>query len=134
MIYVENAALAHLQVADALTSADAPPAGKAYFISQGEPVNCWDWIDQILGLAGLPPVRKTISTKAAWRAGAAFEIVWRLLGKRTEPPMTRFLAAQLGRSHWFDVSAARRDFGYNPAVSTDEGMRRLGEWLKRQRN
>ena len=131
MVYVENAACAHLAAADALTSPDAPPAGKAYFISQGEPVNCWEWIDQILALAGLPPVKRSISLAAAWRVGAACEALWKLLGKRTEPPMTRFLAAQLGTSHWFDISAARRDFGYEPAVSTEEDMRRLGEWLKR---
>ena len=44
--------------------------------------------------------------------------------------MTRFLAAQLSTSHWFDISAARRDLGYEPRVSTAEGMRRLGEWLR----
>jgi nucleoside-diphosphate-sugar epimerase len=46
--------------------------------------------------------------------------------------MTRFLAAQLAKSHWFDISAAQRDFGYQPRVSTEEGMRRLGEWLSRR--
>lgn len=133
-VYVENAARAHLQAADALHSADAQPAGKAYFISQGEPVNCWDWIDQILALEGLAPVCKSISLNAAWRVGAACEVLWKVLSKRSEPPMTRFLAAQLGTSHWFDISAARRDFGYEATVSTDEGMRRLGEWFERERN
>jgi len=64
MVYVENAATAHLQAADALTPGSAV-AGRAYFISQGEPVNCWQWIDEILSLAGLPPVRKSISLSAA---------------------------------------------------------------------
>jgi nucleoside-diphosphate-sugar epimerase len=56
--------------------------------------------------------------------------VYRALGLKSEPPMTRFLASQLSMSHWFDISAARRDFGYAPQVSTEEGMRRLGEWLR----
>jgi nucleoside-diphosphate-sugar epimerase len=47
--------------------------------------------------------------------------------------MTRFLAAQLSTSHWFDISAARRDLGYQPRVSTAEGMQRLGEWLRMTR-
>jgi nucleoside-diphosphate-sugar epimerase len=130
MIYVENAAAAHLAVADALTALDAPAAGKAYFISQSEPVNCWRWINQILALAGLPPIEKSISRGSASRIGAICERIWRLFRLRGEPPMTRFLAAQLGTSHWFDITAARRDFGYVPAISTDEGMRRLDEWLK----
>lgn len=130
MIYVENAAQAHLQAADALAQDNSPVAGKAYFLSQGEPVNCWQWIDEVLALADLPPVRKSISYKAAWRLGFALEKVYGCLRIKSEPPMTRFLAAQLAKSHWYDISAAKRDFGYEPSVSTVEGMRRLGEWLQ----
>jgi len=129
MVYVENAALAHLQAADALAPG-SPVASKAFFISQGEPVNCWEWIDQILALAELPRVARSISAKAAWRVGAVLEGVYKLLRIRSEPPMTRFLAAQLATSHYFDISRARRDFGYEPRVSTAEGMKRLRESLR----
>jgi nucleoside-diphosphate-sugar epimerase len=44
--------------------------------------------------------------------------------------MTRFLARELSTAHWFDISAARRDFGYDPAVSIDEGLRRLREAMR----
>jgi nucleoside-diphosphate-sugar epimerase len=128
--YVENAAAAHLRTADALADERSKAAGKPYFISQGEPVNCWKWIDEVLALAGLPPVRKSISYAAARRVGAVCESVYRTLRLRSEPPMTRFLAAQLAKSHWFNISATRRDFGYEPIVSTAEGMRRLAAWLK----
>jgi 2-alkyl-3-oxoalkanoate reductase len=137
--YVENAADAHLQAADALersgaaerAGASSPPGGKAYFISQCEPVNCWQWIDDVLALVGLPAVKKCISYRAASRIGGAFESIYGLLGLSSEPPMTRFLASQLSMSHWFDISAARRDLGYEPRVSTSEGMQRLGAWLRR---
>jgi 2-alkyl-3-oxoalkanoate reductase len=128
--YVENAAAAHLAAADALADPNSPAAGRAYYISQGEPVNCWQWIDEVLALAGLPPVRKSISLENARRLGAACEAVYRWLRLRSEPPMTRFLAAQLARSHWYDITAARRDLGYEPRVSTAEGMRRLALWLR----
>ena len=130
MVYVANAAEAHLLAADALRVGSLV-AGRAYFLSQGEPVNCWQWIDEILALAGLPPVRKSISLAAAWRIGAALEAVYRLLRLKSEPPMSRFLAAQLARSHYFDITAACRDFGYRPTVSTAEGMRRLAAELTR---
>jgi len=123
-VYVENAADAHLLAADALLPGSAA-AGRAYFISQGEPVNCWQWIDEILALAGLPPVRKSISLPAARRMGAVFEIAYRLLRLGSEPPMTRFLAAQLATSHYFDISRARQDLGYRPKITTAEGMQRL---------
>lgn len=128
--YVENAAAAHLAAADALAVHNSPVAGNAYFLSQGEPVNCWQWIDEVLGLAGLPPVKTSISFRIAWNIGAVCEAAYRLVGSEREPPMTRFLAAQLAKSHWFDISAARRDLGYEPRISTAEGMRRLCEWLR----
>ena len=126
MVYVENAARAHLQAAAALQDG-SPVCGRAYFISQGEPVNCWDWINEILALAGLPSVQKSISLRAARRLGAALEGIYRILGHKSEPPMTRFLAAQLATSHYFDISRARDDFGYDPQISTSEGMQRLAD-------
>lgn len=136
--YVENAAEAHLLAADALGRDATPahdasalsPAGRAYFLSQGEPANCWRWIDDVLALVDLPPVKKSMSFQLAWRLGHVCEAGYRALGLRGEPPMTRFLAAQLATSHWFDVGAARRDLGYSPTVSTAEGMRRLAGWLR----
>ena len=128
MVYVENAAVAHLQAADRL-AIDSPVGGKAYFISQGEPVNCWDWINELLALDRQPPLNKSIAFQMAWVVGAALEGAYRFVGRKDEPRMTRFLAAQLATSHFFDIGAARRDFGYQPKVSTDEGMRRLGDWL-----
>ena len=124
MIYVENAAAAHLQAEERL-ALDSKVAGRAYFLSQGQPVNCWDWINQLLDVARLPPVQKSISFAAAWRAGAALEGIWTVLRLRSEPRMTRFLAAQLAMDHYFDIRRAQADFGYRPVVSTDEGMRRL---------
>jgi nucleoside-diphosphate-sugar epimerase len=129
MTYVENAASAHLAAAVALR-VDSAVGGKAYFISQGQPVNCWDWINEILRLAGLSPARRLISQRTAWRAGAVLESIYRLLRLRGEPRMTRFLAAQLSTSHYFDISRARNDFGYEPRVSTEEGMRRLAQTLQ----
>lgn len=127
-IYVTNAADAHLQAADALGGA-SPVAGRAYFLSQGEPVLCWQWIDALLRLHGLPPVQKSIPTSVAWTLGAVLEAGHRLLGRGGEPRMTRFLAAQLGRHHFFSIERARADFGYAPTVSTAEGMQRLAAAL-----
>jgi 2-alkyl-3-oxoalkanoate reductase len=130
--YVENAADAHLQAADALTPG-SPVAGRAYFISQGEPVNCWQWINRLLGLAGVPPVNKSLSLRTAWRLGAGFEAVYKLFRLQGEPVMTRFLACQLAHSHYFDLSRAKADFGYRPAVSTEEGLGRYADWMAQTR-
>lgn len=128
-VYIDNAAEAHLLAADRLAPG-AALCGRAYFISNGEPVNCWDWINQILALSGVPPIRRRISYRAAYAAGATLETLWTLLGRTDEPRMTRFLAAQLATSHYYDITAARRDLGYEPRISMEQGMQRLAESLR----
>jgi nucleoside-diphosphate-sugar epimerase len=127
-VYVENAAAAHLLAADALQPG-SPVCGQSYFITNGEPVNCWQWINEILIAAGLSPVKRSIPLPVAYAAGAALETLWKVLGRTDEPRMTRFLAAQLGTSHYFNIAAARRDFGYQPRISMAAGMKKLVEWL-----
>lgn len=130
MVYVENAAHAHLQAADAL-SLSSPIAGQAYFINEPEPVNLWDWINTLLGRAGLSPVTKSISTRAAKMIGGLLEAVYGVCQISSEPRMTRFLASQLSSSHWYLVGKAQRDFGFAPQVSIEEGLRRLEPELRR---
>ena len=125
-IFVENAADAHLLAADAMEDG-SPVCGKAYFISQGDPVNCWGWINEILELAGLPRVRSSISYRAAHRLGHGLEVLHETFNLRSEPRMTRFLAAQLAKNHYFDISSARRDFGFSPRISNKVGMEKLQE-------
>jgi len=130
-IYIDNAADAHLQAADRLLESD-DISGRVYFISQDEPINLWEMINAILHAGGKPPVTRHISQKTARRAGAFLEFIYRTLRLPGEPRMTKFLAAELGTSHWFDISAAKRDFDYKPAVSTEAGLKKLAEWLSNQ--
>ena len=127
--YIDNAADAHVLAGEKLT-AGAACAGKAYFVSNGEPVELWAFVDRILAAAGLPPVSRTVSVWKAKLAGRVLEWVYRALRLPGEPPMTRFVASQMSTSHWYDISAARRDLGYEPRVSVEEGLRRLAESMR----
>lgn len=124
VIYVDNAAEAHLLAADRLKPG-APLAGRAYFLSQGQPIAVADMINGLLNAAGLPPVTKGVSPRMAETLGGVLEFVYGALRLEREPPMTRFLARQLSTAHWFDISAARRDLGYEPRVSIEQGLERL---------
>lgn len=129
-VYVDNAARAHLLAADKLR-AGAPVAGKAYFISQDEPIPLWDMINRILDAAGVPVVTKTVPRGLTRAGGALCEFVYKTFRLQGEPPMTRFVTDQMSTAHWFDISAARRDLGYEPTVSIDEGLERLKAWFHR---
>jgi nucleoside-diphosphate-sugar epimerase len=128
-LYIDNAAQAHLQAADQL-AVDSAVAGKAYFLAQGEPKPVWEVVDRILAAGNLPPVTGTIPPRLAYAAGWLLEQAYTLMRLSGEPAMTRFVARELSTAHWFDLSAARRDFGYRPQVPFAEGMERLAAWLK----
>jgi nucleoside-diphosphate-sugar epimerase len=102
-----------------------PADGRAYFITNGEPVVLWDWINDLLRALEIPPVTKRLSAGTAMAIGGVCEALWGLLPLRGEPPMTRFVAKELSTDHWFDISAARRDLGYAPRVSMAEGTAEL---------
>ena len=129
--YIDNAAEAHILAAGKLAENPAL-SGKIYFLSQGEPIPAWDMINAILKAAGREAVKGSIPYPAAWTIGAVLEFVYKILRLPGEPQMTRFLAEAVTKSHWFDISAARRDLGYSPGVSTTEGLIRLENWLKNE--
>lgn len=128
--YVDNAAHAHLLALDALAGEAPKPAGKAYFISQGTPVHPDAWVGALLSAIGIPPVTRRVRLPIAYAAGAVMEAAWSLFGLKGEPMMTRFVAAQLGTSHHYDLTAARNDLGYQLLVSDDEAHRRTVAWLQ----
>jgi len=132
LVHVENAVDAHLLAESALRRDPASaPAGRAYFITNGEPVLLWEWINALLAALGEPPVTRRISLGAAVAVGACCEAAWRVLPLAGEPPMTRFIAAELAKDHWFDLTAARRDLGYQPRISMAAGTAELVAWYQR---
>lgn len=123
--YIDNVVDAHMQLMDALADEGTSAAGQAYFLGDPEPVRLWSFVEQILEGFGAPPVSKRVSFKTAWRIGQALETVYRLLPSSREPPMTRMAAVILGTSHYFSHARAAREFGYDPQVTTAEGLERL---------
>ncbi len=128
--YVDNAAHAHLLALDALGADKAKPAGKAYFISQGTPVSPPAWVNRILKDIGLAEVTRKVPYPVAYALGGVLEGAWSLFGLKGEPMMTRFMAAELATSHTYDLTAARRDLGYEPIVDDDEAHERAVAWLR----
>ncbi|TYK64874.1 2-alkyl-3-oxoalkanoate reductase [Colwellia echini] len=124
-IFVDNAAYAHILAAIELTKVNAKCNGKAYFISNDEPITMAEMLNNILQCANLPPVTKRVPSSVAYSAGSLLECVYKLLNKKQEPIMTRFVARQLSTSHYFDISAAKHDLGYSPLISINDGMKLL---------
>lgn len=129
--YVENVAEAHL-LAAANLEITGTAAGNAYFISQGEPVNLWQWINDLFVMMDVPEVESRVSFKTAYFAGTVLEGLYKCARIQKEPKMTRFLAEQLAKSHYFSIDKAKQDFGYTPRVDTREGMERMLHFFNRK--
>jgi len=124
VIYVENAADAHILAMEKLSIA-SPIGGKAYFLGQEKPIPLWDFIGAILKGVGRDPIKKKISLKFAYNLGLIFEKIYQTLGiYKKEPPITRFVALQLGKHHYFDHTNAEKDLGYHPQVNLKNAIER----------
>lgn len=123
IIYVKNAAKAHIQALNALRQGKKI-GGEAYFIGQERPVLLWKFIAEILEAKNIHPIEGDISFKAAYWLGFFLEGLFKLFGiYKPEPPMTRFVAMQLAKNHYFSHEKARRDFDYHPSISIEEGFK-----------
>ncbi len=127
--YIDNAVDAHLLAAQRLFPG-SEHAGRAYFISNGEPMPIEDVINGLLDCAGLPAVHARVPYRVAYAAGWLLEQIYGKLKLQGEPLMTRFVAEHLASAHWYNIGAAARDFGYVPRVSTAQGFARLKAALR----
>ena len=126
--YIDNVVAAHILAAESLESSTRA-SGNAFFIGQEEPVQLWNWINQLFDAMNIPLVEKSISMKTAWRIGWFLEKIYGILHISREPKMTRFLAEQLALSHWFNKEKATSMLGYREYVTTEKGMAALQRWL-----
>lgn len=130
--YIDNAVDALIAALDR-ASPGAACAGNAYVITNGEPRTIRELVDGICHAAGLTVKHRSIPIQLAAPVGALMEWFWAHTNRIDDPPITRFLAEQLGTAHWFDPRPAATDLGYRPAISLDEGLTRLAAWNASQR-
>jgi nucleoside-diphosphate-sugar epimerase len=126
LTFIDDCVQAHLCAMQTLQNDPDRAGGKAYFISQGEPVKMWDWIADVLRAEGIPPVRRSLSTAVAMKVAAVMEGCARglsLVGVEIKPLLTRFLVSEMATSHYFSIENAKRDLGYRPSFTIAEAFR-----------
>ena len=119
--YIDNAADALVAAADRAEVAH----GGAFIVSNGQPRTVEEMVTAICAAAGVPGPSLSVPKPVAWLGGAVAETVWKAARRDDDPPMTRFLAGQLGTAHWFDLRETRRVLQWSPQVGLDEGFERL---------
>jgi 2-alkyl-3-oxoalkanoate reductase len=128
--YIDNAASALVAALDAAVPG-ATCIGQAYVIANGEPRPVRELIEGILHAAGVDATPRRVPLRTAIATGTVVEKLWALRRGDEEPPLTRFLAEQLGTAHWFDPRPARTDLAWHPSVTIDQGLDHLATWFAR---
>ncbi len=128
--FVENVVDAHLLAAEKLAVAPDVVGGKAYFITDGAPIGCWTMVGKCLATAGLRGPEKVVPLGLARFLGALIETIWRVFRIDSEPRLNRYKVTALTEPCHFDISAARRDLGYEPAVGLADGLVKLRNWVE----
>jgi nucleoside-diphosphate-sugar epimerase len=126
LCYVKNAARACC-----LAGQSGKASGRIYFITDGEPVSLWPFIDHLCDLLELPRPVRNVSPAIAMNVARVVESIWRLpwLAKRGGAPLTRYRVGILTKSSTYNIDAAKRDLGYAPMVSVEEGLAQLKDWI-----
>lgn len=129
---IDNAAMAHVLALQKI-AVGSPIAGKAYFVTQGDPITIEHLVNSWLKADGFPPETRRIPLGFAQFLATSLETVYQTLGLQNEPPVTRIGVEMLTTAQWFNTEAAKRDLGYVPNVSLAEGFVRLSQHLARER-
>lgn len=125
--YIDNAVTSLVAAVDA-AQPGALCAGNAYVIANGEPRTVHELMRGICSAAGAPYSPRHIPASLALKIGSAMEWLWPRV-RSDEPPLTRFVAEQLGTAHWFDPRPAREELRWSPHVTIDEGFVLLRQWF-----
>ena len=125
-VHVDNLAEA------AYLALTAGRAGRTYYVTDGTPMPARDFFTPLLATRGIDvSAARSVPLAVAAPLGALLEAGARLL-RRPEPPMlTNWITTFMGRDRSYDITAARTELGYRPAVNLTDGLAEMADSLSR---
>lgn len=100
-------------------------SGQAYFLSDGEPVELREFLTALAATAGTELPARSMPRPLVSTAARVAEGVWRTFRLRGTPPVTRTFVALSAQEMTVDDGRARRELGYRPVLTRDEGLANL---------
>lgn len=117
--HVENA------VEGLLLGATRARSGRAYFVTDGEPVVFREFITELLATQGVSVPDREAPPGVVRVVAAGGEALWRLLPLPGSPPVTRLAYWLSALETTIDITRAREELGYRPVKTIEEGMAEL---------
>ncbi|XP_030528057.1 3beta-hydroxysteroid-dehydrogenase/decarboxylase [Rhodamnia argentea] len=124
--YIENVAHAHICAEEALCSRIVSVAGKAFFITNNEPVKFWEFTSLLLEGLGYQRPSIKLPVSMVYYFCLLLEGIYESLGitKNSYMLSARHSVQIASRNRTFDSSAARKQVEYLPIVSLEDGIAR----------
>jgi 2-alkyl-3-oxoalkanoate reductase len=108
--------------------------GEAFFVTNGEPMQFFEFVAQVLEKLSLPKIIGNVPYPIAYTAAAIAEAIDTLRGGtlNSEDGMSRFAVRYMATHHYFSIDKAKKAFGYQPQVCISEGIDRTVAALQSQ--
>ncbi len=99
--------------------------GEAYFVTDDEVVTIKDFMTRLVATKGVEIPDRSLPAAVLGAAAFVLEKIWRLFGMKSAPPVTRFAIAIMSRDCTINIDKAKRELGYRPVVTVDDGLAAL---------
>lgn len=106
-----------------ILAAERGVGGQAYFVTDGEPVQVREFMTALLAAVGVEARGPNLPFGVLNPLAGAAELAFRVLPGSA--PLSRAIVTTLGREFTIDISKARRELGYEPVVSQEQGLAEL---------
>lgn len=103
-------------------------AGRVYHLCSRGELTQREFFDFLSQRLDLPAAGGRVPFRLAWRAASTLEAVYRMLGRRVPPPVTRRALLMLSRPTRFSIAKALKDLGWRPEVAVHEGLEDALGW------
>ena len=118
--FIDNLVLGHILAAEALVEGNAA-CGKAYFITDDQPRNNWEFMRCFIEGLGYQYPKRAISVALLRKIA----VVWQWLHFTcgfSEPLITPLEVEKSGITHFANIKDAERDLGYSPIYTVEEAV------------
>ncbi|XP_074144327.1 short-chain dehydrogenase/reductase family 42E member 1 [Sminthopsis crassicaudata] len=129
-VHVDNLVQAHILASEALKADKKHVAsGQPYFISDGRPVNNFEFFRPLVEGLGYPFPTVRLPLNLIYFVAFMTEMVYFLLGRfyNFQPFLTRAEVYKTGVTHYFSMEKARKELGYEPQPFD---LKEVVDWFK----
>mmetsp|Transcript_8293 Transcript_8293/g.11419 ORF Transcript_8293/g.11419 Transcript_8293/m.11419 type:complete len:342 (+) Transcript_8293:21-1046(+) len=132
--YVENVAYGHVLASDKLTQG-SKVGGQVYNITNDEPEKFWNMAIYVFKSFGYSEPKYYLPYLPLYYFALVFGFVCNLLGLKLKflETFTPLRICNAGATRTFSCEKAKRELGYKPIVSLDEGKKRTLEYFQQLR-